>query len=185
MQQEIIDENQMENQQESVAPNTINDITYNLANLLQDCRSARIISPAYATHNSELGQFLQYTYHATQFEYQKNTYVANILRKLAEQDLKNFVLIGETLIRLGVDPIYTAFPPIRANYYNTREICYSSNFITMTMCNINAVTRAIKEYKIMLTLLQNQEVKNIISYILLKKEEELVSLNQILNSLRG
>lgn len=158
-------------------------LSYNLDNLSTDCISARIIAPAYATHSGELNAILTYIYLALQFEYQGREDIAKKLHKISMDEMRHFNLLGQTLIRLGANPVFTSIPPIRANYYNTREICYTSNFVNMIRCAIQGESRAIREYKSMLNRLDNLEVKNIINYIIPQEEEHLVILNEILSSL--
>ena len=140
--------------------------TYNIDNLTKDLQSAKIISPAYAGRLGELNAILEYIYQATIFENLGNFETAKVLRHIAMDEMEHFELLAKTLIRLGVAPIYTMFPPQRDLFYTTRYVNYCTDANSMLKISIQGEEIAIKEYTKMLTKLKNDEVKNIISHIL-------------------
>ncbi len=141
-------------------------VPYDLSTLSTDIQSARIISPAYSSRRSELAAILQYLYYGIIFENLGYNEIANQLFAIGEQEMHHFQLLAQTLIRLGVDPIYTAFPPQRDAYFTTRFINYiTTNKEAMIKSAICDEECAIKQYDSMLSRLTNQTVIDIITHI--------------------
>lgn len=165
--------------QNTVVPNN-EVIPYNLDNIYEDKMSVRIISPAYSGKNGELTAILQYVYQNMIFENLNYKYIAEQLEKILLEEMNHFELLGKTILRLGVDPIYTAYPPIRDNYYNSRFVNYTTNPRQMLLSSIIGEQQAINDYKNILNKLTNQEVKNVIKYILQEEEQHLKILEELL-----
>ena len=183
MEQEILEDNQ--NQEVTTPPLSSDTTNFRIDELTKDLRSARIISPAYATYKSELAAILLYTYQSFVFGYQNRQDIAKQLEEISIQEMHHFELLGQMLIRLGVTPIYTAYPPFRDNYFNTRRIPYTTNQIMMIKCDIEGEKQAIQGYKQMINTLTNPIVKEVIEHILSEEEEHLIILTNILNELEG
>lgn len=162
---------------EIITPNTYN---YDLSALSEDLQSARIIAPAYASRNSELGAILQYAYYAIILDNLGYTNQSRQLMQIAEQEMHHLNLLGQTLIRLGVNPIYTAYPPNRDGYFTTRFIDYVQNprrIIEVSLCGERC---AIKQYDDIISRLRNQAVIDIIRHIRENEEEHVEILNSML-----
>lgn len=148
------------------------DLPYpSLDNIGLDPQSAMIISPAYAGRKSELNAILQYIYDSFQFKYQGYEQYAKLMESIAVAEMKHLDLLGSMLIRLGVDPVYSYYPPIRNNFYSTGNINYVTNPIKMLERNLAGEEVAIDEYNEILSRLNNQNVAVVISRII--KDEEL------------
>lgn len=94
------------------------DLPYpTLDDIAPDIRSARIISPAYASPHSELTAVMQYIYHSIQFANQNLDDIGELLEDILIAEMKHFDILGNLLYKLGVDPIYSAQPPIRNNFF--------------------------------------------------------------------
>ncbi len=163
--------------------NLTNDNTYDLESITQDLRSARIISPAYAGRCGELNAILEYLYQATIFENLWQKDVARTLRRIAKDEMEHLNLLGRTLVRLGVAPIYTTFPPQRDLFYSTRYINYCTDPNLMLKISIQGEETAIKNYTNMLNILTNEQIKRIISYILEQEKQHLEELNELYKTL--
>lgn len=161
------------------SPKSLDNGTYNLDNITQDLRSARIISSAYASRTGELNAILEYMYEATIFDSYGQNDIANTFRRIAMDEMEHFDLLAKTLIRLGVAPIYTAFPPQRDMFYSTRYVNYCSDSQRMLSIAIQSEEFAIKDYTKMLSILQNNEVKNVISFILEQEKGHLETLKNL------
>lgn len=170
--------------QNSVVP-TNEILPYNLNNIFVDKCSAHIISPAYSGRNSELTAILQYVYQHMIFDNLKYVYIAEQLEKILLEEMKHFELLGKTLLRLGVTPIYTAYPTIRDNYFTSRYVNYTTKPRQMLLSSIIGEQQAINTYKNMLNRLTNQEVKNVISYILMEEVKHLEVLNELIGVLNN
>ena len=67
--------------------------------------------------------------------------------------MEHFNLLGRTLIRLGVAPIYTTFPPQRDLFYSSRYVNYCTDPNLMLKISIQGEETAIREYTNMLKVL--------------------------------
>ena len=157
--------------------------SYDLSALSQDAVSARIISPAYSSRCSELAAILQYVYYATVLENLGYTDISRQLLEIGEAEMHHLRLLAQTLIRLGVDPIYTAFPPKRDAYFTTRYINYLTDPKTIIRSAICDEQCAIKQYDRMLDRLTNATVIDIIRHIRNAEQGHLETLNNILTTL--
>ena len=92
-------------------------------------------------------------------------------------------ILGKMLIKLGVNPIYTAYPPARFSYYNTSYVTYSTCVEKILLDDIRAEQNAIRDYKIMLTKLNNDKVSAVISRIILDEELHLAKFKEMYNVL--
>lgn len=132
--------------------------------------SASVISSAYASAHSELNAILQYTYHSFNFYSQEDQTTNEIIQGIAVCEMKHLEILGHTLCDLGVDPVMTALPPYKFNYFNSFSVQYSTLPQKMLMDDISGEMVAINEYRKMLNKLLNEEVAAIISRIILDEE---------------
>lgn len=151
--------------------------------VMPNLKTAKIISPAYASQKSELGAIHQYIYHSVQFWNQNENEIAEILDGIAEAEMNHLDILAKTLIRLGVAPIFSANPPLRMNFFNTKDVNYCSNQIDMIKADIQGEKQVIIDYTKMLEQLDDQVVASIIQRI--KEDEELhvIKLTEILEEL--
>ena len=96
-----------------------------LKNLSCDPYSARIISGAYASSAGELNATLQYIYHSFNFGCADDKERAGLLKSIAVAEMIHLDLLGEALISLGAEPVYSFCPPARYNFYSTKFVAYS------------------------------------------------------------
>ena len=150
----------------------------------KDLKTARIISPAYASSKSELLAILLYTYQIFQFSYQKREDIAKQLEEISIQEMTHLEWLGQMLIRLGVAPIYTHYPPIPANFFTTRFVPYNSNQIMMIKIDLQGEKQAIADYKKIISQLDNELVKKVIQEIVKQEENHVVILTKILEELQ-
>ena len=163
-------------------PNSSNTTSFNLDNITTDYRTAKIISPAYATKTGELNAILEYLFQSTVFENLGQKNISNTLTLIAKEEMEHFSLLAKTLIRLGVAPIYTFFPPQRDMFYSARYVNYCTEPKRMLQISIQGEQFAITQYTKILNLLNNTEVKNVITYILEQEKQHLSTLLSLQNS---
>ena len=180
---------EQEQEQEQEQSTTITPIenkqeSYDLSRLSQDIKSARIIAPAYSGRNSELGAILQYAYFATWLEKLGYLDISEKIMEIGETEMHHLHLLAQTLVRLGIDPIYTAHPPQRDAYFTTRLINYiNSDAQKIVECALKSEKCAISQYQSMISCLTNQEVINILNDIISDENEHIEILNGILSTL--
>lgn len=159
-----------------------------LDDIKPDLQAARIIAPAYASiYTSETTSFFQYMYHYICFDELKMEKYAYTVENIAIAEMIHIEILGKMLFKLGVDPIYSATPPLR-NYYNTSMVSYSKHPQKMLMDDIDAELRTIREYQGMVKRLKNEQVSAVIQRIILDEMlhlEEFKTLLAKLNSTRS
>lgn len=145
--------------------------------LTPDIYSGRLISFAYATQYGELSAVLQYTYHAVNFSlFSEET--ASLLQSISIAEMLHFKLLAKAMLHLGVNPVFTANPPQKSNFFNTSDIYYSTTREKMLLDDITGELNAIANYKKMISLLKNEQVAAIIERIVLDEELHVAALQQ-------
>lgn len=158
------------------------DLPYpSIEHLEEDYKSARIISSAYAGMHSELGAVLQYVYHAFYFEKAGDEQTADILDGIAIAEMRHLEILGATLLKLGADPVFTACPPFKNNFYNTSKIAYSKTRQKMLLDDLSGEIYASENYGKMLEELTNEQVAAIIARIKLDEELHIKVLKERLS----
>lgn len=148
--------------------------------LVKDVRSGQIISFAYATLKSELTAILQYTYHHFYFNGVNDDF-ADTLMSIAVAEMKHLDILGEAMLKLGVDPKYVQCPNSRT-YFNTSTVSQSKIPEKMLMDDIAGELEAIATYKKMLFVLENEQVEAIIQRIVMDEELHLETLKKMLET---
>lgn len=136
-----------------------------------DTLSARILSPAYATSCGELNSVLQYIYQSFVFNHAGDENTAELLKSIAIAEMIHIDLLGNALINLGAQPIFTFQPPVPFNFYSTKFVAYSNRFSAMLEDDIIAEKHAIESYKKMLCKLKNEKVAALVARLI--EDEEL------------
>lgn len=133
--------------------------------------TARILTRAYATSCGELNVVLQYIYQSFVFNHADEEQTAELLKSIAIAEMIHVDLLGNALINLGAQPIFTFQPPVPFNFYSTKFVAYSNRFSAMLEDDIIAEKHAIADYRKMLTKLRNERVAQLITRII--EDEEL------------
>lgn len=155
----------------------LEDLPYpDLSGLTTDLRAARIISPAYAAAGSELTAILQYIFHGHNYTYRQLPDYGELMDEIAIAEMRHFDLLGETLLKLGANPIYSACPPIPRCFYSAEAVNYTTVPASMLLSDIAAETAAIDGYERMLTMLENETVSALVSRIILDEKLHLTRL---------
>lgn len=149
--------------------------------ICEDYKSVRIISPAYASAHGELAVILQYAYHALYFDESGDEETANLLDGIAITEMHHLEILGSTLLKLGADPVYTACPPFKNNFYNTSKIAYSKTKQKMLLDDLAGEIYASESYGKMLDELCNERVAAIIARIKLDEDLHIKVLKERLS----
>ncbi|MBD5632487.1 MAG: hypothetical protein HDP34_04590 [Clostridia bacterium] len=149
-----------------------------------DAYSLRIISPAYASSESELNAILQYIYHSFFFEKQGYEDIANTLTGIAIAEMRHLDLLGATILALGAAPVYARYPATGFNFYSTKYVSYSCTLKNMLEDDIRGERHAISAYENMIKCLKNAQVKAIITRILDDEKLHLAKLEEILKDFK-
>jgi bacterioferritin len=151
--------------------------------IVRDICNLKIISPAYATSTGELNAIMQYIYHSLIFSAHDRGDDADTIKSIAIAEMLHLDLLGDTIIALGAQPIYSANPPSAFNFYSTKFVSYGCSLTQMIEDDIMAEKHAISSYQKMLPRLNSQKVRAIISRIIEDEKLHLTAFEQILNNL--
>lgn len=163
----------------NLGPMTVDIPFPSLDDITPDRRTAEIISPAYAASGSELTAVLQYVYHSLHFEDGDMDDIAKIYHSIFVAEMYHLDLIGDMLIRLGVDPIFVGMPPHKFNYFSSSYVSYSKTPKQMLLDDINGEMKAIELYRSMVAKLGECTVSSVISRIIMDEELHLKTLKEI------
>ena len=108
----------------------------------------------------------------------------SVIESIAIAEMFHLKLLGNTITALGAQPIYCQNPPTAYNFYSTKYVTYSRDFINMIEDDILGERHAISQYSRMLIRLKNEQVKKIVSRIIEDEKLHLEKLNQILAELK-
>lgn len=150
-----------------------------------DAYSLRIISPAYASHQSELNSVLQYVYHSICFKKSGYKEIAETLKSIAVAEMLHLDILGETILALGAPPLYCRYPYSAFDFYNAKYVSYSRSLKYMLEDDLIGEKHAVAEYDGMLKKLQNRQVKEIVSRIRADEILHIQTLDDIYCRFKG
>lgn len=155
-----------------------------LDGLTCDPKTARILSPAYATSCGELNAILQYVYHSINFTCAGDEATAEKLKGIAIAEMMHLDMLAEALIRLGSQPVYTFNPPAQFNFYSTKFVSYSRSLRNMIEDDIMGEKYAVYTYERMLTRLKNPTLQTLICRIIDDENLHIEVLKEILEGMK-
>lgn len=150
-----------------------------LTTLSTDIKNAQIIMPAYADCNSEMTAVLQYIFQSIHFDVNEYPDIATTLEEIAIAEMKHFDLLGEALLRMGINPIYVRRPPERRDFYSACNVNYTTQPVTMITADIAAENEAIQGYENMLQQITNPTLSALIGRILLDERLHLKTFKEL------
>lgn len=150
-----------------------------LSHLTENYKNARIIMPAYADCKSEMTAVLQYIYQSIRFGVEGNERYATALEEIAIAEMKHLDLLGEALLRMGVNPMYVSRPPERRDFYSACYVNYATQTAAMLAADITAETEAIQIYEQMLEKITEPTLGALISRILLDERLHLKAFKEM------
>lgn len=159
------------------------DLPYpSIESLTQDLESANIILGAYASKHSELQAILQYVYHHFFFFACGEEKIAKILIEISVAEMKHLEMLGQMLLKLGIDPMFYFISPYRREFFSSECVNYSKTTQKMLLDDISGELVAISEYNKMLNNLKNEEVGAMIKRIVLDEELHVRVLKDCLDN---
>lgn len=151
--------------------------------LSPDAYSLAVISPAYSSPTGELNSALQFLYHYFNFERLRKKSYARELHSIAAADMLHFEILGNAVSALGAQPVFCQNPPTGFNFYSAKYVVYSRNPVNMIEDGLICKKRSVSLYNKMLSRLQNEQLKKIISRILDDEKLHTEKLKDILREL--
>lgn len=146
--------------------------------LTTDVTSGKILSFAFASAKGELSAILQYVYHKLHL-WAINKQCAETLEAIALCEMHHLQILGQAMIKLGVNPRYVQYPNGNC-FFNTGCVSQSIAPQKMIMDDLRNELEAIAEYKKMLFVLKNEEVQAIVERIILDEQVHVEALKSVL-----
>ncbi len=137
---------------------------------VKDLYSASIIYPAFISAHSELNAVVQYVYHDLTSKKDFDEQSSELFMGIAMCEMKHFHILGETLVRLGAEKLFSGCSQYLKPFFGTGERLYSTNLSKMLMDDISGELIGIENYEKMLDKLKNEEVSAIIMRIILDEK---------------
>lgn len=148
-----------------------------------DCRTLRLIAPAYAGRDGELTAVLQYVFQSIVFGQLGSEETAREIMEIAKDEMCHLEILGTVITRLGAPPVFTACPPYPVAYHSAACVNYSRTPRQMLSADICAEENAITFYEQVLCRISNPPVAAVITRILGEEREHLGRLNALLGRL--
>lgn len=124
----------------------------------------------YASSEGVLQMFQQYLY---QILVLKNQEFSLILKNMVSCELQHFTMLGEVLLQLGVVPFFGDSIGKQIQYWNSYELYYDQDYKTILEIDLEQKKKAISNYQMFLSIIQDLYLKEIIQRIL---EDEYLHL---------
>lgn len=134
----------------------------------------------YAGKGSEFTAISEYLYQSFILHTEYPEY-SLALRKIAEVEMHHLLLLGETLPKLGADPVIGG----RNCYWNGSFVDYTKNIEQFLMHDIKSEIFAIEGYRNSIFCVKNSSIKALLERIILDEDMHIHILNQLLESLRN
>ncbi len=137
-----------------------------LSDVIPDYKFGRLVQDSYAGNKSELTTILTYVFQ--DLTNRDKEEVAMFLGIIAKQEMKHLQLLGEILVRLGLQPYYRSTygmkwcsDNVRAEYSCLEE---------MLSFNIKSEKEAIKGYHSLIDKCENDSIKAVLARIIMDEE---------------
>ncbi len=151
-----------------------------LDDIEKDKKTALILSRAYAGCHGELNAILQYIYHHFYFNDLRKKEYAEKLIEISLAEMLHLSLLGETLLKLGLDPQYITYSPLFNNFYSTKNVSYSKQIDKMLLDDLSSELVAIEEYKEISQSIKDPKIQALLSRIILDEELHVQVLKEIM-----
>lgn len=131
---------------------------------------ASILSHVYASNEGEMTAINQYFY---EYLVIPNQEIAYTLEQISIVEMNHFELLGKTIELLGSSPIIADFSHHQTTYWNSDFIYYDRDLKTLLEIDIHDEETAIRNYQMILTVIDDKYVRELIERIL---EDEYLHL---------
>lgn len=137
-----------------------------------------LVQNLYAGSEGELASFLQTTYQSGVLEGTEE--VAEILKKIADQDKKHLSILSHVILMLGGDP---KFFNAQNKWFSTREIDYVQGVKQVVSYDIELKEKIIIDYKSTIQKISSPDIKAVLARILADENNHLQALKNVYEKL--
>ena len=163
--------------------NVRSDMPYPKVKVLKENKEyARLLSHAYASNESELTIVHLYIYQSVILE-DKNPEIAKILKEIAKVEMHHLYLLAAAIKKLGCDPIFADCNLYMESYWNSNYVYYDTDLNLILEIDIDSEKRAIHDYQMLLTTINDSYLKQLINRIILDEQIHLEIFLQLYKSL--
>ena len=143
----------------------------------EDKKTAIAIREAYAGGHGELKTILQYVYHYFYFKKLGDIKTAEVVFGIAQSEFKHLEVLGELLLKLGIDPIF-AINPWGLNCQFVSDISYSKTVEKMIYDDIASEMASINQYDKISGVINDETVKSLLTRITLDEQLHIKALKE-------
>ncbi|MGE5455803.1 MAG: ferritin-like domain-containing protein [Ignavibacteriales bacterium] len=110
---------------------------------------------------------------------------AKELEKIAIVEMHHLELLGKTILKLGLNPIFATVNAESDNviHWNSENVNYTDEIREMLHADIKAEVSAIKQYEIHKEMINDKYIKALLARIIQDEEGHLKIFNELYNSL--
>ncbi len=131
---------------------------------------AQFLKHLYTSNESELTAVLQYSYESFIVE---NEEMRKIIRDISIVEMHHLEILGKTIQLLGEEPMFFERNYCEELYWNSDYVYYDTDLKTILEINIEQEKKAIRNYQMVLNVIDDIFVKELIKRIL---EDEYLHL---------
>lgn len=132
----------------------------------------------YAGMVSELSAVSQYSFQAIYLNEYKE--LSKILENISIVEMRHLKILGELIEALGLIPYYVTYKNNKPIPWNSDYIDFTLNYRDMLINNIKKENEAINNYKEIINMTDDTNIKNIINRIILDEERHIEILSKLL-----
>lgn len=159
------------------------DLPYpSIKGVTADRRTVMMVRRAYAGKHGELKGVLQYVYHYFYFNKLKDFETANVILGIAQCEMKHFEILGELLLELGIDPIFSSVSPLGASCDFVSDISYSKTAEKMIFDDISFEMVSASNYERLSDEVEDPTLQALFKRLALDEELHIKVLRNRLNA---
>jgi len=145
----------------------------------KDPNLAYHILKLYAGNLSELTAVNQYSFQGIYLNDYKD--LSKILENISIVEMRHLKILGELIEKLGLIPYYATYNNNKPIPWNSDYVNFTINYREMLVSDINGENDAIKEYKKIINMTDDSNIKAIINRIILDEERHIEILKKLLS----
>jgi len=145
---------------------------------------ARFLMHAYAGEISEETAIHQYLYQSMVLPNEMQEY-KNILENISKVEMMHLHILGKTIKELGLYPVFADCSTKSTEYWRADYVNYEVYFEEMIKEDIKAEQEAIKDYKLLLNVIDDKYVQETLNHIIEDEYIHLEIFTKILDNLEA
>ena len=154
-----------------------------IENVVPNQRYAMILASSYSGQVSEVTAVMQYIYHKMVMP-EDLKWVARELRQIAIVEMHHLDMLGDCILKLGMNPKYMHFDYKKPEYWNASNVYYGKTPKEMVEANLRDEYKAIEQYNKTIRMIEDNEVQNLIKRIIKDEEIHIERLKEILTKIQ-